>query len=446
MIYSAHKDIFKRYDGTFNNNVKYKTKHCFESVILIMIVLQILVFKFFDIQDFFNKFIFLIIFVYFIFQFIDNFNKPISKCSIFVLFNIVALLAILFLNGLVFGINRNFISNVIMMIYPLSYLMFISNYISHNRVKFFITLYKLRYVINVYYLINIFVSLVQIKDNTFLVGNSDWVNRLSFDLISGLFGYSMTVVLSFFYISMMIYNLTILINLKNIKRKFAFILYFVITSLISVFILIKSENIGALIIFPILFFIFLIKAIQNTNKKNGFYLLQVSFLVLTVVSVTILFIPKFFTIFATEVLEKVNGLLGNITSGPTVTHGSYERLALVYFGFEHCNGFLLGDGLSKFSLYQPYAYEFPHFGNANAGSFICLIGVWGLLSLFLVYLFLIKNIFIKNDKNTIAISVILLMLISYTIVLTDVSVSLISVFMFVTLTFHENFKYIRVSK
>ena len=157
-----------------------------------------------------------------------------------------------------------------------------------------------------------------------------------------------------------------------------------------------------------------------------------------------------------NVLYKIVGAIKNAGAGASVTHGSMERIALFVYGFQHANGWYLGNGLSDGGVYTPGLYGFVHFGNANIGAFVCLAGVWFSLCLILLYVSLIVanvNKIVPEYKKSyyrLTLTLFCIVVSFFSIAFTDISIAICTQFVLMGFWFdakiNESLKRVRIWK
>mgnify|MGYP006067084083 CR=1 FL=1 len=425
-----------------------------ENLILLLIIGQVVVFRYFNVYEIVNKIILtLIILLLFL-------NLIIEKKLEFKvrgnLTSIIILIVLLIVNGLIYGINQTFKSNVLMIFYPLMNMSFFVWYVMRYQDYFYGRMVQLRYVVNIYFIINIVVMLIQLQGNYFMVGVVTQENTLYHDLVSGLFGYSMTASVCYFSTFVIIYNIVIAKAMKVRIKKILFNIYNFFLVLIMAYLSTQNDNVQYFAI-VMLALIFILLSNNRLNTITGMQ--KVIFVVLlSVFGIIILLftVPGLFEILNERVLYKFIGAIEHMYDGASVTHGSMERIALVVYGLTNADGWVLGRGLSYAGVYTPYTFGFVHFGNANIGAFICLGGIWFYFSIIYLYstrlIAMVEYNICKKKKifYRLVIPIFLIVVSLFSLPFTDVSIGLCVFFIILTFGLNEyldsNIKEIKSAK
>lgn len=416
-----------------------------ENLILLLIIGQVVVFRFFNVYEMMNKVILALIAMVLFGNFLNGRLTKISKKGEAGSISIV--IALLVLNGLFYGNNSTFKSNVLMMFYPLMNMFYLTYYIKKYQDRFYKKMIQMRYLINIYFIINIIVMFIQLQGNHFMVGVVTQENTLYQDLISGLFGYSMTAAVCYFSVFVIIYNMVISYMIKNRFYQKLFIAYNVALILIMVYLSIQNDNIQYFAFAPLVLIIMML----SRNRLNTVTGVQKVLLIVMVcvfgITIALGIVPGLYETLNDSVFYKFTGAIEHMYDGASVTHGSMERIALLVYGLIYASGWVLGKGFSYAGVYTPYTFGFVHFGNANIGAFICLGGIWFYFAVIFLYskrlVNMIEHNALKNQKKFygIMVSVFLVAASTFSIPLTDVSIGLCVIF--IMLVFGLN-KYLEV--
>ena len=411
--------------------IKISKKYFFEDTTLLLITLQVLLFRFLNIQSYFNK---VIVFFVAVSVLKSVHKKRFRPYPYGVLIFCVISSLLVTLNGLILGFHEPYINNILMLFYPLIDALYLLHYCRLYPQKLINILLKTHKFINCYFILNIIVLFIQMSGIPFLVGIHDWENPAYYDLISGLFGYSTTHVLCMFSVFFVIYELAY-IRLKDGKNKLKKYIYVIIITLLTFYISFVNDNTAyylVLILFLAWYILFSNK--QNTLSKarrNLFILL----IILAFVISTILLQPKFVNEITNWVNYKIVGSFSNMEISPSnITNGSMERIAQIYYGINYADGLKLGVGLSRSGLFNNVTFGFKHFGLASAGAVICLGGIWLYFSLICLYAEIASSIIEVYSGRKKMISrrmcyiITWLILSIYTTIFTDVSVTVSTFF------------------
>lgn len=418
-----------------------------ENLILLLIIGQVVVFRFFNVYEMMNKVILALIAMVLFWNFLNGWLIQISKKG--EVGSILIVIALLVLNGLFYGFNSTFRSNVLMMFYPLMNMFYLTYYVKKYQNRFYKKMIQMRYLINIYFIINIIIMFIQLQGNYFLVGVVTQENTLYEDLISGLFGYSMTAAVCYFSVFVIIYNMVISYTIKKRFYQKLFNTYNIALILIMVYLSTQNDNIQFFAFAPLA----LIVIMLSRNRLNTVTGLQKVLLVaLTCVfgiTIALAVVPGLYEILNDTVFYKFTGAIEHMYDGASVTHGSMERIALLVYGLIYANGWVLGRGFSYSGVYTPYTFGFVHFGNANIGSFVCLGGIWLYFAVIFLYSKRLVNMIEHNAHKEqkkfygLMVSGFLVAASTFSIPFTDVSIGLCLVF--IMLVFGLN-NYLEVHK
>lgn len=416
-----------------------------ENLILLLIIGQVVVFRFFNVYEMMNKVILALIAMVLFGNFLNGRLTKISKKgeagSIFIV------IALLMLNGLFYGFNSTFKSNVLMMFYPLMNMFYLTYYIKKYQDRFYKKMIQMRCLINIYFIINIIVMFIQLQGNNFLVGVVTQENTMYEDLISGLLGYSMTAAVCYFSVFVIIYNMVISYMIKNRFYQKLFIAYNVALILIMAYLSTQNDNIQYFAFAPLALIIMMLSR-NGLNTVTGVQkVLLIALVCVFGITIALGIVPGLYETLNDSVFYKFTGAIEHMYDGPSVTHGSMERIALLVYGLIYASGWVLGKGFSYAGVYTPYTFGFVHFGNANIGAFICLGGIWFYFAVIFLYSKRLVNMIEHNAHKDqkkfygIMVSVFLVAASTFSIPLTDVSIGLCVIF--IMLVFGLN-KYLEV--
>lgn len=354
-----------------------------EDAILLLIIGQVVVFRFFNIHEVMNKVILAMILIL---SFINSRgSKRGIRKSQRVTVGTIAVIALLALNAMLYGINDVYISNLLMLFYPFMTMSYLTWYIRKHPRDFYLGMARIKGLINAYYVINIIVIFIQMQGNYFMVGFTQAENTMYEDLISGLFGYSMTHAFCYFSVFVTVYNLAVMRTIRSRSARKMYSAYNIVLVLINCYISLINDNAQYFVILPLGLMLFKF-ARYRLNRVSGVQK-AFAFVLVAVFALTFLIscIPGAYEMLVDNVLYKITGSIAHMSEGALVKHGSMERLALLVYGFVGARGWAFGDGFSYAGLYAPYTYGFAHFGNANIGALVCLGGVWLFIAIIAAY-------------------------------------------------------------
>ena len=406
-----------------------------EDIILLLIIGQVVVFRFFNVYEIMNKVILVLTAMLLLINFIRGKKLKIGTKS--EMLSIAIVVVLLLFNCFLYGCDGAFQSNMLMILYPLINVFYLTYYVKKHQEFFYKKMIQMKYLINIYFVINIIVMFIQLQGTYFLVGVVTQENTMYEDLISGLLGYSMVAAVCYFSVFVIAYNIVLSYTIKNRLRRKVFIAYTVILIGIMAYISIQNDNVQY---FPFVLLALLIIMLSR-NRLNTVSGLQKVLLIVLICMLAVMFalglVPGFYELLNDSVLYKFTGSLEHMYDGSSVTHGSMERLALVVYGLTYAGGWALGKGFSYAGVYTPYTFGFVHFGNANIGAFICLGGVWLYLAIIYLYSKKIVTMIEFNDHTNrklfyrIMVCTFLVAASMFSIPLTEVSIGLCVMFIMV---------------
>jgi len=354
-----------------------------ERCTILLIVCQVVVFRYFNVHETMNKVIVGLIGIVIALNFLKTKNIVIRNIGL--ILSCILYFSMMLLNGFIFGTGRSYMNNFLMLLYPIIFMLYITWYIRKYPKRSYKTLYELRYLINIYYIVNIVVMFIQLRGTYFMVGYTNIVNDMYQDLISGLFGYSMTATVCYFSAFVICYNVVIMRTIENKLRKRLLIVYNIAIALIMAYLSTRNDNVQYFALLP-LSLVLLMFSSYRLNTVSGFQkVLMITLVIITLVSLLMILSPQLMSILENSVFYKFSGAIEHMYDGANVSHGSMERLALLIYGLNYADGWKMGLGFAASGLYTPGKFGFVHFGNANIGSFVCLGGIWFFLSVIILY-------------------------------------------------------------
>ena len=297
-------------------------------------------------------------------------------------------------------------------------------------------LYKNFKLLNLMWVINLFVLGLQVAGTGFMIKKS-WMAANSFypDNCTGLFGGSSTHVVMLFTIFITIYNLEFGIELfyENWKRK-AFLFYVFGTLGLMLLFSTMNDNSAMFIFLPIFLVWYYLHKIKVTHISlfKKFIVLFKWLVLVGMILVLIQFIPSISDFINTTVLDKLNGVFNfQETNGL----GSVERLAIASDALSRGFGWRLGQGIGAWNVNGGGSYAgFLHFGLSSVGSIIYLMGIWGYITITIVYSYFLSRMKKDNKKLSFLITfAIVNFLCIYTMFLTATHAIVWSIFIFLIL-------------
>lgn len=398
--------------------MKNRSVTMIDKLILILLVLQVCVFNYFNISGQTIKIICILI-VFSLF-----YGLAVSKRTLLKIGMLLPILLLCYLSYRV-GNNRHFdifMSNIRSIIYAALPLMFLSDLVVKDTRYVDSILLNSFWGINGYAILNVIISVIQVFHPGFMAGNSSWINTMPEDLICGTFGYSCTPQFGMFYLFVIFYNIYYVIRKpqrKWVKKYNIFIILYTI--------IISILNDNKAVYFELLLFIIIYFSLnRNLNIKRkmrrraiypylGLFLLMVFILVIYYV------IPSFRELLNSNLLYAINLFLEATRSESVFGYGSAERVYTIIHAFTKYDAIRFGYGTGAYIWQAGTALGFTHFGLADLGSFLCLGGIWFTIFVLVFFLLCLIDITaINRDKiNQTIMFLILLALFFYSQIITS---------------------------
>lgn len=360
---------------------------------LFMIFVQLVFLKFNGKEQIGNKILLLLCAI----SFLKYFRHYIKNQGGFLLIGFLAVQIVInlfFLKGSLANIQ----SNLIMLTYPIMCILFLEHFCRLYPEDVFNMLKKSFRLVNGYFLINAIVLIIQLQGTGFMVGinAAGTVNPMYEDLIAGLLGYSGTHQLSLFMTFVILYNMAYWKYEVSKVYKGPLLIYIIICIVFCCYISIENYNQAFFFVLPLGILLFIISAGLNVkslaipwNTVCKFIILGIASLVFVVLlyngneTVKTFVDENFFDKMEMATIAMEMGLSAN---------GSDERFAMILYGLNHLDGWMLGQGLGKYFIYQGGALGFRHFGQASFGTLICLAGFWFTITLIAYYAYQLTTI------------------------------------------------------
>lgn len=271
------------------------------------------------------------------------------------------------------------VTNTLMFIYCL----YLCKYKKDFVYDFFI---KNKNIFNGYMIINLPVLVLQLMGNTALSGRhpESLSNAYSADLISGLFGYNGTGLLTMYFCFLIVYNYFLLKG-KQIKHVKLFILYNFLTIGFMFYVALKSDNKGLFFLIPLCLCVYIIinkldlskNFLKKIKKIVSYIFIIASVLIFGVIISQPFFNSIYFFQLALQSIKKNWLLLDN-------SYGSMERFGMIAYALSKEEIRWSGYGIGMYMWKTSKAMNFEHFGICDLGTFMCLGGLAFVLLLMLL--------------------------------------------------------------
>ena len=405
-----------------------------DQIILVIMMLQVMIFRWLGIQDEIN----IVLLILIALSFLSRYRIALKQLAILFL---LVFGAYQFLNYLILGGNTRFLMRngyrTIKSIVFIVYLSFLFRYKRQVCIGF---LRNLFWVLNLYMLINIPVLLLQLNGHYSLAAYHKFYDLSTAsanfykDLTSGLFGRYGTPCLAFYAVFLAIYNYMYGKTWVSKRYKAFLSVYNIIILIFNLIMATLNDNKGLYIVFAIiimLLYLFLENAriIRRFGSSRGAFIKvatrAILFIILFGVVVVALYkySPGFRTNIANMLLQKI---YEGISLGNDVKGGG-ERLGMIVFILSTPSKLLLGYGLGN---YSPTAdtLGFLHFGLADFGTYLCL---GGLVYIVLLFLIVYKAIDFDSRKSLSILTLITVIIFSiYTQVFSNTSTTICMMYIY----------------
>ena len=246
--------------------------------------------------------------------------------------------------------------------------------------------------------LNVPILVLQLNGHTELSGRhpESLTNTFSADLVSGLFGYNGTGLLTMYFCFLMLYNF-VQYKCEYIKQKQVFILYNILLLGFVSFVAANSDNKALFVLVPLFFIVYLIVFKMNFYRNILQKIRSLSRYIIKGFCVFAIFIvglqPAIGTLdLISDIIEKSQSGLTNANAA----YGSAERLGTIVYALNNPSIRWCGSGIAKHEWQESYGLGFAHFGISDFGSFLCLGGILFILLLICFLLTVYRTVF--KDK------------------------------------------------
>ena len=270
-----------------------------------------------------------------------------------------------------------FMKNVYEFLTPvmgLIYIAYLMNYKRELLIRFFHMLFWPLFVYNLFNMMFIF---LQLSGQYWLAGFTDFFNDYSSDLISGLLGFNGVPMLALFSAFMIFYNY---LYLQYYAKKYKVILavYNLLLIIFYLWLSMFNDNKGFYITFAMYILIYI--AFINEGKTFQKQLFKrIENHIKWTIPLLLALVLLFFAMYQVELFKLfVDRILFELNAGITYKsawQGSSERFGMIAYILSQPDRWLTGFGIGNYEWTTPYAFGFIHYGQSDAGTFMCLGGV-----------------------------------------------------------------------
>ena len=278
------------------------------------------------------------------------------------------------LSGALLGGNmETFRANILLLLYPFVYTLYFFLLVTNKR-DFLLGLFDAGFpVFNAILLLNMAIMFIQYSTHGMIAATTNDISYFE-DNISGLFSYASVHAVALYTSFVVLYNFVWIRRLRGPLWPSLAIAYNVCLIVLSFYLATLNDNKALFIILPLVLVMFwLISVMRGEADVSGpFFWLVALYFILTIAYALV---PAFQILVDTQVFGLFD-MVGSSASVGTAADGSNERIAIIGFALLRPATWSLGEGLGASSFYASGFMSFNHFGQADMGSFLILMGVW----------------------------------------------------------------------
>ena len=375
-----------------------------DGLLLLILLLEVTVFSLLDIRGLGNRI--LVCAVIFRIFFLRKPDK-VSILSAILIFLLISVYTLSAINGKAFHAKK-FYENFRALIYTLAPTLYIA-WLRKERADYFDHVMEQQFAfINIFYFINFCIMCVQGVVPGFLSGRSDYVNTYVPDLMSGLFGYNGTAQFGIFSVFMLIYDLYCFLFLDPYKKfprakKWAIMLFLICLVSISAM---MNDNKAVYITLAFAFLLCVTILVGRYKRAARYTCLALGLFCAGVVILIVIEILSgdlsFFYRISPEfggTIYLIRNLFRDISTHNSGEIGSIERVYMIVYVLFHPEYLMFGAGTAYSNWQTPGTLGFPHFGQSDMSSFLCLGGLTFCVTCFVVYFAFYRIILGRCKKN-----------------------------------------------
>lgn len=268
-------------------------------------------------------------------------------------------------------------SNIVSMSFPIviGIVLLISKL--DNRFNLNKCLRKMLWVLNLWWIINLYVVSIQNTGNPLFI-KQNWLSENDFypDLCCGLFGFNGTHELAFFSCFILVVNLWYIEDCKNKVKTVIATLFLVGSESYNLLLSVGNDNKVSFVLIPAVLIIYIILKYrwqQIRFIRRGFRYTKYIMLFLALFAV-LMSIPRIRMTMEEAVFSKISRILFYRNAGSI--YGGNERLAIIREAFSQHKTWFLGAGMGASLWIEEGAHGFTHYGLNSMGSFLIQVGIW----------------------------------------------------------------------
>lgn len=352
-------------------NIKLRKEDFLDYVIYLIVVFNILIFRWLNITDFTNVVLLILI--------ILSITKSLK--------NYLTIIAIAFAIIPIYMIVNNHVNNGSFLIAASNYksilvslilLWYFSNLIRTKAKTMFTFLHYSFSIFNIFAIINVPIILLQLSGNRNFDGFMPNTNTYIPDLASGLFGANGIPELALFSSFIIVYNFYYRNTINDKSKKNVILIYNFILILVYSLLSLFNDNKFFYVILLVYLIIYYLVNLQLKNKNKKRLLRYLVYLRKSLFGLALVGLVTFILYNFTMIGNDINQMLHDFQLGINRTYlvqGSNERFGMISFILQDKLHRWWGYGIGYVHWTTPYTFGFMHYGQSDMGTFMCLGGI-----------------------------------------------------------------------
>ena len=226
---------------------------------------------------------------------------------------------------------------------------------------------------NAMLIVNMIIIVIQYLYPGLLVAASNSNEVMGVDVMSGLFGAASTHSVALYTTFVIVYDIG-MVQKRTIDNR-VFIIYIVVTALLSLFIATLNDNKALFFFLPLGVLLCWIIYIAFHNKVAIAKTLLIVPILACALLVMYLGIPAVQSFVQNNIARSIDAVVNAFDLSGYV-NGSDERFHVISYALSLSSTWGFGDGLGQVDLYQKGYRGFNHFGQSDFCSIVILGGIW----------------------------------------------------------------------
>lgn len=301
------------------------------------------------------------------------------------------------LSGALLGGNmETFRANILLLLYPFVYTLYFFLLVTNKR-DFLLGLFDAGFpVFNAILLLNMAIMFIQYSTHGMIAATTNDISYFE-DNISGLFSYASVHAVALYTSFVVLYNFVWIRRLRGPLWPSLAIAYNVCLIVLSFYLATLNDNKALFIILPLVLVMFWLISVMRgeADVSAPFFWLVALYFILTIAYALV---PAFQILVDTQVFGLFD-MVGSSAAVGTAADGSNERIAIIGFALLRPATWSLGEGLGASSFYASGFMSFNHFGQADMGSFLILMGVWETAA-YVAFFHSVVSEFMEQEKGS----------------------------------------------